>query len=344
MFFKPLADTARRVTEAATPTAEQKRTGGYIGRVSRMAMACRFEIAFPWTGSEPAQAAALRALDVIDQVEQELSYYRPGSELSRLNRLAGSNPVVTTPRLFRLLQLAETVYRETAGAYDLTSTPLSDCWGFLQREPRVPSQGSLQDALARVGMHRVQLDDRTGSVSFSDPRVELNTNSIGKGFALDEAAAVMREHSISNALLHGGGSSAVALGSCSDVRGWQVDVQHPSHPDEPLARAFVRDCGFSTSGAEEQGFEAEGKRYGHLIDPRTGYPAEGMLSVSVAAPTAALAEALSTAFFVMGTAAAQAYCANHPEIRALLVPDAGAGQAAEPLIVGFRPDEMEVLT
>jgi thiamine biosynthesis lipoprotein len=307
-------------------------------------MACRFEIAFPWTGSGPAQAAALQALEVVDQVEREISYYRPDSELSRLNRLAGSQPVATTPRLFHLLQLAESVYRETAGAYDLTSTPLSDCWGFLQREPRVPSESSLRAALARVGMHRVQLAERTGSVSFSRPDLEINTNSLGKGFALDEAAAAMREHSISNALLHGGGSSAVALGSCSDVRGWQVEVRHPGHHDRPLARVFLRDSGFSTSGAEEQGFEADGKRYGHLIDPRTGYPADGMLSVSVAAPTATLAEALSTAFFVMGTAATQAYCANHADVRALLVPEAGAGQAAETLIVGFQPDEMEVLT
>lgn len=305
-------------------------------------MATQFEIVFPLQAGSGAQTAALAALDEIDRVEQQLSYYLSTSELSQVNREAATHPVRVSRRLFGLLKLAQDIHRQTGGAYDLTSTPLAACWGFLHRQPRLPGAAEIAEARKRVGMEFVQLDEAAQTVRFTRPGIELNLNSVGKGFALDEAAMHLTRRGVKNALLHGGGSSALALGTSSISHGWRIAVRNPATGSGTLALVHLRQRGFSTSGIEEQSFTMAGRRYGHLLDPRTGAPARGVLSVSVTAPSATLAEMLSTAFFVLGAADTEAYCADHPQVSALLVPDEGEGRAGGPMVFGFQAGELEV--
>ena len=296
-------------------------------RVHRPAMACRFEVALPH-GAAADIPAAREALDAVDAMEAAFSVYRESSELTALNRTAADRAVSVSPGLLQLLVRSRALHAATGGAFDVTSTPLSRAWGFFRREGRRPDPSEIEAALSRVGMDKLAVDEPAAAVRFLTPDLELNFNAIGKGYALDEIGALLRRRGVKHALLSAGGSSVLAIGG--GRRGFAVDVRS-RHVAGPLARVWLRDAALGTSGAGEQFFEAEGRRFGHVLDPRTGWPAQGALSVSVVADDAATADALATAFFVGGADLAERYCGEHPRTLALLTLDAAP---REPLVFG----------
>jgi thiamine biosynthesis lipoprotein len=166
--------------------------------------------------------------------------------------------------------------------------------------------------------------------------VEVNLGSIGKGYAIDRALDLIAgEFRAPAVLMHGGQSSLKALGAPPDEpRGWKVEIGDPYNPRRRIASVWLKNQALGTSSAANQWFEQGGRRYGHVLDPRTGRPAQGMASASVLSPTAAEADALSTAFFVMGIEPARQYCQQHPEIGAVLVAEPRAGQAPEAVLLG----------
>jgi FAD:protein FMN transferase len=299
--------------------------------VSRQAMACEFEVCFP-DGSCPGGADfALEALDEVETLEEQLSYFRATSEISRVNLLAAEEPVEVETRLFHLLSLALQLHRETGGAYDITATPLWETWGFARRAGKIPSDADLAEARQNVGSQFVELDPERRTVRFRKPGVKINLGSIGKGFALDCCAERLGALGMRNFLIQGGKSSAIAR---DDVQreersaaaagrpelgaGWQIGVPHPRQPGKRFGVLRLHNRALGTSSAQFQSFRHQGHRYGHILDPRTGLPAENTLSATVLAPSAALADALSTAFFVLGPEASLDYCQKHPEIGAVL--------------------------
>jgi thiamine biosynthesis lipoprotein len=281
-------------------------------------MACRFEVTLDQANARDVEAAR-RALDEADRLEAILTVFRETSEVSHVNRTAGDDDVRVGPELFELLQVSERLYQETGGAFDVTSNPLSKCWGFLRREGRIPEAPLLDEARAAVGMDKVALDVDRQTVRFDRPGVELNFGSIGKGYAMDRMAALLRKGGVRHALLSAGSSSVVALGGRGDA--WPIDLR-PRRARAAVARVLLRDGAVGSSGAGEQFFEIDGRRYGHVLDPRTGWPASGVLGVSVVTADAAVADALSTALLVEGESLAQPYCAAHPDTLVVLVSEA----------------------
>jgi FAD:protein FMN transferase len=203
----------------------------------------------------------------------------------------------------------------------------------------VPTGAARAEALARTGMRHVELDADRQTVRFLKPGLEINLGSIGKGYALDRVAELLRqEWRIDGGLLHGGSSSVLAIGSPKDdPRGWVVGVAHPWRPGERLATLRLRDRALGTSAATYQYFVYHNRKLGHLLDPRTGWPARGPASVSVAAPTAAEADALSTAFFVLGTDFARRHCQARPDVSAFILAE---GDGAEPVALNFSPGDV----
>lgn len=305
-------------------------TTGYWIRIHRLAMACRFEITLAARDSAFVPAART-ALDEIDALEDQLSVFREASTISVLNRYAASRPVAVPPHVIELLSTCQRLHAETGGAFDITSTPLSRCWGFLRRDGRVPDAATIDAVRASLGLDEVQLDGEGGTVSFRRPGIELNLGAIGKGYALDRVSAGLKRSGIEHVLLSAGRSSLLALGGRGS--GWQVDLVSPLVSGRALARLWIRDAAVGTSGGGEQFVIADGRRYSHVIDPRTGWPACGVLSATVVASTAATADALSTAFFVGGIDLARRYCADHPDVLALITPDEGP---TRPTVVGSR--------
>ncbi|HKX30999.1 MAG TPA: FAD:protein FMN transferase, partial [Blastocatellia bacterium] len=221
--------------------------------------------------------------------------------------------------LFELLTWCRELSRETGGAFDITSGPLSRCWGFLRREGRVPGPAELERARALVGSGRLRLDPGAGTIRFEREGVELNFGSVGKGYALDRAAALIRGR-VRSALLSAGSSSMRAIGGgARGDAGWVIGVRHPKSRDRRLAVVKMRDAALSTSGSEEQFFESDGRRYGHLLDPRSGLPADRVAGVTVIAESAALTDALATAFYIGGPELAESYCSTHPGTLVLML-------------------------
>jgi FAD:protein FMN transferase len=276
-------------------------------------------------------AVARDALDGIDRLEAQLTVFRETSEVSVINRSAAEEEVEVEPTLFDLLQLCKDLHRDTERAFDIAAGPLIRCWGFLRRQGRIPDPAELETALALSGTDKMILDPARRTIRFGSRGVEINLGSIGKGYALDRIGAEMRRRGIRSALASGGSSSVLAIGSGADGLGWAVGVRHPRLRDRRRAVLKMRDSAMATSGSAEQHFESGGKRYGHIIDPRSGMPAEGVASVTVVAPSAALADGLATAFYVGGRELAERYCSTHSEVLALMVEESDPDR---PIVVG----------
>jgi thiamine biosynthesis lipoprotein len=329
-----LAQTAGQILGAFDKPAASPRAndGLTLLRFARRAMATGFEIALP-LGTPSAAQAAEEALEQIDELEAQLTVYRDTSEISRINRHAAIAPLPIETRLFELLALAARIHADTDGAYDIAVGALIKAWGFYRRAGRVPSESERADALTRCGMRQIALDAQKQTIRFLTPGIEINLGSIGKGYSLDRIAEGLRaDWNIHSGLLHGGTSSVCALGAPpGQPAGWTVGLGHPWNFQQRLGVVRLRDRALGTSSATFQHVEHQGKKLGHILDPRTGWPAEGMASATVIAPTAAEADALATAFFVLGVEPARIYCQKRPEIGAVLLP---VGEGAMPVVVG----------
>jgi thiamine biosynthesis lipoprotein len=272
-----------------------------------------FEIAFSRRDFPQGTEAALDALDDVERIERLLSVFRFDSQIHYVNLTAHESPVRLDRELFDLIALCNQLAEETGGAVDITSGALWKVWGFARRQGRIPNMEEWTHAKEHTGYQFLELDETEQTIRFKMPGIELNFGCVGKGFALDSAAEKLREHNVHRFLFQGGLSSVLASG-----RDWQIGVAHPLRPGQRLRELALNDIAVSTSGSQKQFFRHGGRRYSHLIDPRTGQPAEGVLTARVLAPSATLAELLSTAFFVLGAEKAAEYCSSHPDIAAVL--------------------------
>lgn len=342
-------DLADRLNPPEEPSDRLGRsTDEFVLTFSRPAMACEFEIALNPREHPGGPTAAAEALDLVDHLESQLSVYRDDSEVSRINRTAFDRPIPVEWRLFRLLQQAAAISSETSGAFDVTTGALSKVWGFYRRQGRMPSPEEITQALAGVGFHRLELDEPRRTVRLLHQGCELNLGAIGKGYALDRCAETLRLAEVPDFLIHGGNSSVLAGGSRSgrsaDHPGWLIGLRHPLRPEKRLAEFLLHNQALGTSGSGTQYFHHQGKRYAHIIDPRSGWPADKVLSATAITPKASLADALSTAFYVLGIEGTQNYCAAHPEVSALLtVPSKAAGEA-ELIPINLPDDKWQVVT
>lgn len=298
--------------------------------VGREAMGCRFEAAFNAGEHADATELGIDALDVVDAIEDRLTVYRDTSELARLNAAAASGWQTVSEHLFTLLARSRELHEATLGAYDIAAGSLVRTWGFLRRRGRTPDDDVLAAARAASGMHLVELDAATRRVRFMRRGVEINPGAIGKGWAIDAAMARLREAGVKSALVHGGQSSVRAAGiqgpATPGRQGWRVGLAHPLRPGRRLATFTLVDRALGTSGSGTQFFIDRGRRLGHILDPRTGRPAEGVHCATVIAPSAADADALATALYVLGREGLPRIAPRDGPIGAVLVvPDDGGG-------------------
>jgi thiamine biosynthesis lipoprotein len=338
---KELAATGEALADELVDAVALPEAGSTI-RLATTAMACEFSVIMNPGPSRQVMIAS-DALDRIHELEAQLTVYRDDSEISQLNRQAASKSAVVEPNLFSLLRECNRLATETDGAFDATSGLLITLWRACREANRIPSDEELRESLDRIGMAHVVFDEDAVTIRFDRDGVELNLGGIGKGYALDVVGEMMIGEGLDNFLLHGGRSSILARGDHDGQGGWPVGIRNPAFANRRLATILLRDVAMSTSGSSVQFFRHEGTRYGHILDPRTGCPTEKLLSATVIAPTAAEADALSTAFFVMGVENAHVYCDNHPGVGAILIPPPRSGRRLEPVICGI-PDDILFFT
>ena len=306
-------------------------------QVTHPAMGSEFELLLEGPDRTHLREVAQVACEEIDALEQQLSSYIPTSDVCWLNRTAPQRPARVEPELFRLLQRAHQVHAETEGAFDITVGPLIKCWGFFRRQGALPSAEALAAARTQMGMEHIHLDPTDRSVSFDRAGIEINLGGIGKGYAVQRVIDLLRRYRVDRAFIHVGHSSMTAWGRLSGDPGWPVGLRHPRRVDKRLGTVYLHDGSLSASGDYEQFFEVGGQSYSHILDPRTGAPAPGTWSAWAQTPDGAWADALSTAFFVLGIGKTRQYCRVHEEVGAALVP----ANAGEPELIRIGKMEIE---
>ena len=302
-------------------------------RLACMAMATRFELVLG--GEDPVwlRAVGEEALREIRRLDSQLSFYQSGSDVSRLNRLAGDQAVPVDARLFRLLLRARELSNLTDGAYDPTVGPLMRCWGLTGREGRVPTDEEVSAARSKTGVNLIDLVPHGRTVRYPVPGMEIDLGGIGKGFAVDEAIRIIREAGVRSGLLHGGTSTVSSVGLTPDDIPWKVAIGAGASAGEDFGGeervvgvAELSELSGSALSVSEVGskcFEAGGVVYGHVIDPRTGMPTGSASLAAVSLPSAADADALSTALLVAGGIGCETIRQRFPEARMLVVGPSG---------------------
>jgi thiamine biosynthesis lipoprotein len=293
-------------------------------------MKTRFEIALHGADAVALRAAGEEALDEIDRLEDRLSLFRPVSEIAHLNARAAREPVRVTPEVLALLRRAKQLHAETDGAFDPTIAPLLDCWGLLDGTGRVPTSEEIAAARACVGMGWVELDERQGTVHFTRDGVCLDLGAIGKGYAIDRAAEILREAGVTSALLHGGTSTVYVLGSPPEGGAWPVAIEGPpaapGQERQTLAVVLLRNESLSVSAVWGKSFTVGGQTFGHVLNPLTGWPASEAVLAAVVVPSATETDALSTALLALGPGGHERIAALRPGMKTLLAcgsPDSG---------------------
>jgi thiamine biosynthesis lipoprotein len=289
----PLAPVARGQTDS-------------IFYESRPAMGTTFDIYL--YARDAARAAELftHAFEEIERVEALLSNYRAESELSRLNARAAHEAVTTDPELYALLARSLAFSRLTGGAFDISVGSLMAAWGFFRGQGHYPTVDALAHARAQTGWRNVLLDPEQRTVRYLVPGLQLDAGAIGKGYALDRVAELLRTLGVSRALIGSGASSYIALGAPPGKAGWLIHVHDPLDEARIVSSVTLHDRSLSTSGSLQKFFELDGRRYGHIMDPRTGAPVAGRLQVTVITANATDSDALATALFVLGPVAGRA--------------------------------------
>jgi FAD:protein FMN transferase len=212
-------------------------------------------------------------------------------------------PVAVSPELFRLLSDCLEYSRASEGSFDLTVGPLMRAWGFFGGDRRVPSSEQIHDALERIGYRHIQLNAQNRTVRFDRPGIEIDPGGVGKGYAVDRMAEILRERGFRNALVAASGSSIFGLGTPpEEPRGWPVSIADPRDHQKNVAEVFLKDQSLSTSGTYEKSFRSGGHRYSHIMDPRTGVPAETSVQVTVITPRTIDSEVWAKPYFIQGRA------------------------------------------
>ncbi|MBN1880873.1 MAG: FAD:protein FMN transferase [Deltaproteobacteria bacterium] len=237
------------------------------------------------------------AFDRMGEIEMVADRYTGESEISRMNRTAADGQVDVSDEMIEMLRVSETLAAETEGAFDVTIAPLSDLWGFTG-EPRLPAPEEIEALLSVVCHDCVVVDYDKKTVYYSNPDVAVDLGGIAKGYAVDEAVKVLESLDVVSGVINAGGDMAV-IGKKGDDP-WRIGIQHPRDSQELIAVLDIVDRSVVTSGDYERFFFSDDVRYHHIIDPHTGYPARMTMSITVVAENTAVADALATAYFVMG--------------------------------------------
>jgi len=299
---------------------------------AREAMASRFEILLHGLAERALRAAAEEALGEIERLEGQLSLFRETSDVCNINARAARKPVQLEPRLFSLLEQAQALSAATGGAFDITVAPLMRCWQFFHAGATPPTTEELETVRRQVGMHHLHLDPERCTIRMAEPGVSIDLGAIGKGYAIESAAEILEDCGVTNALIHGGTSTAFALGTRPDGNPWRISLPHPREKlaglrvghdanakSRPMAEVELDREAIAVSAVWGRAIRAEHRIYGHVMDPRTGQPVHRAVMAATVSRSPTEADALSTALLVLGKEGLDLLHRQFPGRRGLVV-------------------------
>jgi len=288
------------------------------------AMGGAFSIVAYGPDANVLRSATEAAGEEVQRLEQLMSNYIEDSEWSLINRDGSKGPVQVSRETIELLQICKGYSQASGGTFDITVGPLMKIWGFYKGSGRLPHRAEVRVALARIGSDKIEIDAHANTVRFAREGMNIDPGGIGKGYAVDRAAAILRESGIRSALVSAARSSILAIGTPPNEQGWRVHIRDPRNANKVAQEVVLRDQSMSTSGNYEKFFYASGKMYSHIMDPRTGFPAQGILTVSVIAPRCIDSEAWTKPIYIQGRAWAETHmpqgfrayvCEEKPAVR-----------------------------
>jgi FAD:protein FMN transferase len=280
--------------ESAPPAAPE------IVERSRVSMGSEVHLT-AWTADERGALNAFEAaFDEFDRLDALMSVWKEGSEVERLNRAAGEMPVPVGSEMREVLSMARLASEWTEGKFDVTFGVLSGLWKFdHDLDGNIPPRADVQARLPLIDYQQLVVDEAKGTAFLKRKGMRVHLGGIGKGYAVDRAAAILRGRGFNDFMIQSGGDLYVA-GERGD-RAWRAGIQDPRGPKgSSFAAMDLSDAAFTTSGDYERFFMKDGRRYHHIIDPDTGEPSQGARSVTIVAKTASLADALDTGIFILG--------------------------------------------
>jgi thiamine biosynthesis lipoprotein len=295
---------------AAAPSHLVERAGTAMGSQLRLTA---------WTNDEAAAGGAFEAVfREFERLEALMSVWRPGSDVLRINEAAGERPVPVAPEVREILRIATEVSEWTGGTFDVTFGALADVWKFdHDQDDRVPSDDAIRARLPLVGYRAIAIDERAGTVFLERKGMRIHLGGIGKGYAVDRAAALLRDRGLRDFMIQAGGD--LYVGGSRDGEPWRLGIADPRAAHTPFATVALSDGTLSTSGDYERFFMRDGVRYHHILDLRSGQPARQNRSVTLVTDRAVIADALAKGVFVLGPRDGMALVERLPQVEAVIV-------------------------
>ncbi|OHB35663.1 MAG: hypothetical protein A2Y09_09240 [Planctomycetes bacterium GWA2_39_15] len=291
-----------------TPPSLKGESGGLsevkLLKQTRMIMGTFAEVTVYSNDEKTAGKAIEGALDEMGRMDRIMSNYKKDSELSRLNRNAVKAPVPCGAELLDVIEKSQYYSELSDGAFDITISPFVALWGFFDEKGHIPPNKEIDRLLPAVSYKNIVISKsvdpkKPSTVFLKNTQTQIDLGAIGKGYAVDKALEIIKNFGIDNACVNLGGNIYV-LGASAGKNTWKIGVQHPRNKDEILGYLELKNEATATSGDYERFFEIKGKRYSHIINPKTGMPVNGIIAVTIVAPTGTEVDALSTSAFVLG--------------------------------------------
>jgi len=258
-----------------------------------------------------------------DRIDSKLSYYKKDSDVSRINRTGYNTPFYANTETFNLIKRCIGYSDLTKGAFDITIAPAVKKWGFFNREWDIPTKNERLSLIKHIGYHNIELNDKKKTIMFNLKGMSIDLGGVGKGYAVDRIKKLLEDNGIKNALINLGGN-IYCMGSNSG-NPWKIGIRDPRDKNKTIFTVKLVNMAISTSGDYEKFFFVRGERYCHIIDPRTALPVKGVVAVTIIAPQAELADALSTGVFVMGPIQGLKLIETLPEVECLITYSNGKG-------------------
>lgn len=285
-------------------------------------MGCRFEIMVVADQEKHANASIDLAIQEISRIEQMISSWDVSSQTSMINRHAGIKAVKVDQPLFELIEHALAISRLTDGAFDITFASLDPIWKYDGSMTTLPAPEQIAASVSKIGYENIQLNKKDTTVFLLKPGMKIGFGAIGKGYAADKAKKLLMQHGVTAGIINASGDMN-AWGSQPDGKDWTVAITNPLKKQKAFAWLPLHDGAVATSGDYEKFITLNGKKYSHIIDPKTGYPSTGLVSVTIFSPKAELCDALATALFVMGKEVGLDRINQLPQTECILIDDQG---------------------
>ena len=285
-------------------------------------MGSRFDITVVANNELEGNGYIDMAVAEIQRIEKLISSWDPNSETSAINKNAGIQAVKVSPELFALIERAIRISELTDGAFDISYASMDRIWHFDGSMTKMPSEETIAASVAKVGYKNIVLDKAASTVFLKKEGMKIGFGAIGKGYAADKAKALLMSKGVSAGIINASGDMNT-WGKQPDGSYWKVAITNPMNKNKAFALLPIKNGAVVTSGDYEKYVKFNGIRYTHIIDPRTGYPAHGIISATVFAPKAELADALATSVFVMGIDVGLDRINQLPQIECIIVDDKG---------------------